>query len=970
MSRIITFYSYKGGVGRTFALANIAVLLAKRGKRVLLMDWDLEAPGLHRYFKPYLHNAVPKSEGLIHLLNSVETNSVVDWSSYVSQVLISDCEPIDLIASGDQAPGYIERVRSFDWNRFFEDYAGGDLLNRWRAEWKRRYDYVLIDSRTGITDTGGVCTIYLPDILVLVFSANEQSFERGVQIANGVQEARRHLAVPRPPIAVLPLPGRFDGRDEVDEAQAWLQRFAQGLKPFYDEWLPKGIESRLILELTKIPYITKFSFGEPLPVISQGTTDPEFPGFYLENVTRLLVSDFQDVQKIISPESAERLGAIADLRSTLASLPLDEQAIERLMVDIETEIGVSPKFSDLLTEAGVSLLRQQRFGLAETYLRRALAISIDSLGLSHPMVRSSMNHLAELLMTSGRLSEAESLFRQIVEIGSVSEPLELLGIYSQLANACRQTGRGNEAIDWYLRALKMAETTEKNGDPAVIATYNNLAGLYREMGRSDEAAEWYRRALSMAEMSGRPGDPAVIATYNNLAGLYREMGRSDEAAEWYRRALSISMADMSGRSGDPAVIATYNNLAGLFREMGRSDEAAEWYRRALSMAETSGRPGDPAVIAAYNNLAGLYREMGRSDEAAEWYRRALSMAEASGRPGDPAVIAAYNNLAGLYRELGRSDEAAEWYRRALSMAESSGRHGDPAVIAAYNNLAGLYREMGRSDEAAEWYRRALSMAETSGRPGDPTVIAAYNNLAGLYRESGRSEEAILLYNKALDEAQSSNGLQSAPVVLQLNSLAETYMEVKRIDEAEVMLRRALDILDYTLGRDTPVATRIKNNLVVLLQSTGRHVEALKITANARFDIFVSYSYQDKAFVRTLVEKLTDSGFRVWFDQWQLKPGDSINRSLRDAVESASSYLVCIGQSLPGEWMKTELDAILIKRDERSQQIIPVLLPNGILDNMPPFLRSYACLDLRCGLDDESFNLLLEALNRRRREVKI
>ena len=54
MSRIITFYSYKGGVGRTLALANIGVLLAKRGKKVLLMDWDLEAPGLDRYFRPYL----------------------------------------------------------------------------------------------------------------------------------------------------------------------------------------------------------------------------------------------------------------------------------------------------------------------------------------------------------------------------------------------------------------------------------------------------------------------------------------------------------------------------------------------------------------------------------------------------------------------------------------------------------------------------------------------------------------------------------------------------------------------------------------------------------------------------------------------------------------------------------------------------------------------------------------------------
>jgi hypothetical protein len=54
MSRIVTFYSYKGGVGRTLALSNVAVLLAKQGKKVLVMDWDIEAPGLDRYFKDYL----------------------------------------------------------------------------------------------------------------------------------------------------------------------------------------------------------------------------------------------------------------------------------------------------------------------------------------------------------------------------------------------------------------------------------------------------------------------------------------------------------------------------------------------------------------------------------------------------------------------------------------------------------------------------------------------------------------------------------------------------------------------------------------------------------------------------------------------------------------------------------------------------------------------------------------------------
>jgi len=50
---VITFYSYKGGTGRTMALSNLAVLLARQQNAttpVLMIDWDMEAPGLHHYF--------------------------------------------------------------------------------------------------------------------------------------------------------------------------------------------------------------------------------------------------------------------------------------------------------------------------------------------------------------------------------------------------------------------------------------------------------------------------------------------------------------------------------------------------------------------------------------------------------------------------------------------------------------------------------------------------------------------------------------------------------------------------------------------------------------------------------------------------------------------------------------------------------------------------------------------------------
>src|SRR4051794_25735589 len=68
--QIITFYSYKGGTGRTMALANVAWILAANGNRVLVVDWDLESPGLHRFFSPFLDpQQVATTGGVANLLD-------------------------------------------------------------------------------------------------------------------------------------------------------------------------------------------------------------------------------------------------------------------------------------------------------------------------------------------------------------------------------------------------------------------------------------------------------------------------------------------------------------------------------------------------------------------------------------------------------------------------------------------------------------------------------------------------------------------------------------------------------------------------------------------------------------------------------------------------------------------------------------------------------------------------------------
>jgi MinD-like ATPase involved in chromosome partitioning or flagellar assembly len=89
MGSIITFYSYKGGVGRTMALANIATLLASWQRKVLVIDWDLEAPGIENFFFPQAEVAKIQSRaGLVELLTDLSDRKDPQrgWESLVVDV--------------------------------------------------------------------------------------------------------------------------------------------------------------------------------------------------------------------------------------------------------------------------------------------------------------------------------------------------------------------------------------------------------------------------------------------------------------------------------------------------------------------------------------------------------------------------------------------------------------------------------------------------------------------------------------------------------------------------------------------------------------------------------------------------------------------------------------------------------------------------------------------------------------------
>jgi hypothetical protein len=248
--RIITFYSYKGGTGRSMAVANVAWILASNGCRVLVIDWDLEAPGLHRYFRPFLIDPeLSSTPGLIDFFvhfaeaariearSNGQSITDVPWYEIRADLLrysvaldyeFPEGGLLDYVGAGQQGPSYSIRVNSFQWGEFYEKLGGGVFLGCVKSRLREQYDYVLIDSRTGLSDTSGICTVQMPDELVVCFTLNRQSIFGAVATAQSA-DAQRRMPTGQPGLRIWPVPTRVElhEKDRLDAARALArQQFA------------------------------------------------------------------------------------------------------------------------------------------------------------------------------------------------------------------------------------------------------------------------------------------------------------------------------------------------------------------------------------------------------------------------------------------------------------------------------------------------------------------------------------------------------------------------------------------------------------------------------------------------------------------------------------------------------------------------------------------------------------------------
>ncbi|WP_316770108.1 FxSxx-COOH system tetratricopeptide repeat protein [Streptomyces sasae] len=333
--RIVTFYSFKGGTGRTMALANTAWILAANGKRVLVVDWDLEAPGLHRFFHPFLDPAtLGATTGVIDLLTEYAWAATdpeaeegkpraADWHRDYARIQrhavslnwpFPEPGTLDLVSAGRQNRDYSAVVNSFDWDNFYDRLGGGLFFDALRDDMRENYDYVLIDSRTGLSDIADICTAHLPDVLVDCFTLSDQSIDGASLVAHDIAERFRSRR-----IRILPVPMRVDEGEKVkaDAGRSLARAKFDGFPSDMSEE-----ERAAYWGAVEVPYRPFYAYEETLATF--GDKSGSSPNSLLSAFERLtgVISD-QAVTTLPRMDEETRQRVNKDFTRTSTPLPAD-----------------------------------------------------------------------------------------------------------------------------------------------------------------------------------------------------------------------------------------------------------------------------------------------------------------------------------------------------------------------------------------------------------------------------------------------------------------------------------------------------------------------------------------------------------------------------------------------------------------------------------------------------------------------
>jgi len=858
---IVTFYSYKGGVGRTQLLANLAAYFCfYRDKKVLTIDWDLEAPGLHYYFKQdnlkqnglleFLQHYCDVMESRVNVKESaIEAEFKQSLPKYIKKdigVSESGNGRIDLMTAGLYDETYSQKANHFDWVKFYESLDGGFFIELFKKYLRAQdYDYIFIDSRTGVSDYSGICNIQMPDANVIVIAPTDQNVKGSKRVIQRINEAKYIKEQKQRYPIIIPILSRLDPSNNKQRGN-WIKRFREEFRGHIDQLFKLSVNlsyhkeqeeiiddsivekyiSKTLLEYqTDISYGEKLLFGKKKKKIEITTIEKQFVSI------AKFIEAFKDYPLMNFPV-----------------MPYSRREINELFkhsVKIEENAHNNFYYGLFLQEIG-------DFSLAQKFYNKSLTLSDDD-----GLVLKIKNNLAKIYEQTNDTTEAEKTYLEILSKNRSPDVLFNLG---NLYFKNKKLDLAEEFLYEALRKYRKLFAFDKETHSYDLAsTLNNLANIYKSKNEHQKAEKFYNEALdifrALYKIDSKTYLPYIIGILNNLALLEQNKNDFIKAERHLQESLK-KLNEVDSKQYLNNLGLTYQNLADLYYSINDFERAEKYYLDALDVRKQLTKDNEQESLSdlasTMNNLANLKRITNEFEKAKEYHQSAINIFEKLAKDNPSYYLSSWsaslNSLGNLYLYSNKFVKAENMYQRALdirrSLAEENPTYFLPNLADSLNGLASSQTRQNNFEEAENNFEEAISLrrqlVNSNQKTYQPELADTLNNFGHLLNNKGEFKKADKKFKESLqifrDLAKGNSKMYRPKLALILDNFATAKYNRNEIEEAENMFTEALSIRrelieEYPKAYQRELSDTL-NNFGVLLRYKEAFDEAEKILEEA------------------------------------------------------------------------------------------------------------------------------------------
>jgi tetratricopeptide (TPR) repeat protein len=737
----VSFYSYKGGVGRTLALAHTAIHLAKNNIKVCILDIDLEAPGI--LFKFQKNPDFSKKGVLDYIYDCIEGRVPVNIDDYFYTFQnVSEEGYIKIMSAGKDinTTEYFNKLSEIRWEALFFNNKNNDYPNGLEyfvnlselIETQIRPDYLFIDSRSGVTVMSKVCNSVLPDIVVMLLANNEENFNGSKIIYDHIINSPYKLS--KKNISVI----------------CSLTRIPM---PLSEEDLHK--QSEINSKVNSVFGNNSASYQDDV-VIIHSNRDTEY-----EESSLLQYKD--TIARDIDFEYYQLLTKIVDIELLVRRKNLIRNKPKHSLIEFDLHGYIGSELNDyylsLDKESLYNKLKdniEKNPYLIKIYYKRALEEAyfgniFEAIGLLSKAIKLGFvknDWIAKVYYLRGLifLYDLNNYFYALNDLNKINnnyQSFKNASFYCNLAVCMIYLNQYNEAIQYLNESQSLDSKYYRPYLLRAICKFIRLLDVdqfqivyFRSKNTTKQIITDFDKAIDL--------NNKIANSYFCRGNIYNIMGKDKEAIDDYDKAISLN----------PKYVNAYIARGNYYFKNEEYQKALEDCTKAIEI--------EPDYEILYDNRARTYIILGEYDKAIADYNKLL---EINHIQDDYYYLS--RGIAYIY--LKKYSDAIIDFTEAIKIA--------PKTFNSYNYRGNIYFKLGKFDEALDDCNKSIELGCDNSVP--------YRLRALIYENKGEYDKAEKDNKKAQELEKEYSTEEYAEIITYGKIISTDTLPVKYIDGSDI-----------------------------------------------------------------------------------------------------------------------------------------------------------------------------------------